>query len=373
MGFHKKTIGILIGIAILLFITLGTTLNHPFSKFPKSIAAVPVSVAAVIEKPVDIRLELIGTIQSYATVVVHSQVEGPIVDIRFKEGQLVHQNDVLFVIDPKSYEAQLEHAKATLARDQAQLEKAEYDVNSYATLVKQGAVSDAEFQSFKATRDAALATVNADKADVDKAELFLNHTNIRAPITGITGEYLAQLGAVVKADDTALVVINQIQPIYVAFNVPENKLDDIKNIMKKHSVLVLVKPTNSTVAAEEGIIEFVNNTVDPSTGTIVMKALLNNKAGELVPGQFVNVSVVLKRIDNALVIPTRAIEKDNVGSSYIFIVNPDLSVVRSKIVAVPISDSESYVESGVKLNDRVVTDGQFQLMPGSLVEIENGN
>jgi multidrug efflux system membrane fusion protein len=332
---------------------------------------VPVAVAPVEQKNVPVQLRAIGNVEAYSTVGIKARVGGGLVQVNFKEGQDVKEGDLLFVIDPRPYQTALKQAEANLARDRALANKAQTDAVRYAELIRKQFVSQQEYDQAKATAESLGATVKADEVAVENARLNLSYCYIRAPITGRTGSLLANMGNMIKADaDTPMVVINQIQPIYVTFSIPEQFLPDIKKYLAIEKVKVDAIIPNHPKIAEPGVLTFVNNTVDIATGTVQLKATYDNSQRPLWPGLFVNVVVNLTTEPNALVIPSQAVQSGQEGQ-FVFVVKPDLTVEPRPVVVERNFNGESVLKSGVQPGEQVVTDGQVRLFPGAKVEIKN--
>ncbi|MBI2585327.1 MAG: efflux RND transporter periplasmic adaptor subunit, partial [Rhodospirillales bacterium] len=315
-----------------------------------------------------IRLEAIGAVQSRSTVQVRSRVDGQLVAAEFREGQWVKKGDLLFRIDPRTFQAQLRQAQANLARDQAQHEKARSDLDRYAQLSQKGFSSQQKYEEAKATLAALQAIIRADQAAVEMAKLQLEFTEIRAPIDGRTGNMLITPGNLIKANDTpALVVINETRPIYVAFSVPESNVADLKARMVKGPLSVTVSLPERPDKRMTGDVTFINNAVDTATGTIQLKATFANDDEILTPGQFVRVAVNLDTLTDALVVPTGAIQDGQKGS-YVFVVRSDMTVEPRNVTIGPAADNRTVVRSGVAAGETVVTDGQLRLFPGAPVQ-----
>ena len=326
--------------------------------------AVPVTVAAAVRKPFPVALTVIGNVEAYSTVAIKSRVDGEILSAGFKEGQTVHKGDLLFSIDPRPFEAALRQAEANLSRDKAQLEGAKLDLDRYSKLAKSGFGTQQKYEESQTAVDALQATIQADQAAIETAKLNLSYTEIRAPIEGRTGSVLIHPGNLVKANDTnPLVVINQVRPIYVSFAVPEQYLPEIDRRMSQGPVRVEVRLADEHEPPATGRLSFVNNAVDASTGTIQLKATFPNDDGWLVPGAFVHVRLVLKTIENAVVVPTPAIQAGQDGS-YVYVVDADGTAARRVVTGLVEAGDETAVETGLEAGDRVVTDGQLRLRPG---------
>ena len=332
---------------------------------------VPVAVSTVVQKTVPVQIRAIGNVEAYSTVSVKSQIGGELLRIHFKEGQDVKKGALLFTIDPRPYEAALKQAEANLARDTAQLENARVDARRYAELVKKGYVAQQQYDQVQTNAAALEAIVLADKAAVENARLQLSYCYIYAPLNGRTGSLLSHQGDMIKANaDNPMVVINQIQPIYVTFSVPEQNLKEIKKYMTAGKLKVEAIISGYEDPPAQGIITFVDNTVDISTGTIKLKGTFENKEKRLWPGQFVNVVLTLTAQPDAVVVPSQAVQTGQEGL-YVFIVKSDLTV-ESRLVVTGINlGGEVVIEKGLKPGEQVVTDGQLRLVPGAKVEIKS--
>jgi len=340
-------------------------------KAPPKKDAVPVSASDVVQRTVPVQLRAIGNVEAYTTVGVKAQIGGELQTVHFKEGQDVRKGDILFTIDPRPYEAALKQAEANLAKDSAQLENAREEVRRYAELVKKGYVAQEQFDQIRTNFAAFEATVNADRAVVENARLQVKYCYIYSPVTGRTGSLLSQQGNLIKANaDNPIVVINQVQPIYVTFSVPEQYLGEIKKYMAMEKVKVDAVIGTDEAHPVEGILTFVDNAVDVTTGTIKLKATFANAEKRLWPGQFVNVVMTLTTQPNAIVIPAPAVQTGQSGQ-YVFVIKDDLTVESRPVDVGRALDGESVIEKGLRAGEKVVTDGQLRLVPGVRVEIKN--
>ncbi len=338
---------------------------------PPKKQVVPVTAAAVVQKTVPVQIRAIGNVEAYSTVGVKSQIGGELARVHFREGQDVKNGDLLFTIDPRPYEAALKQAEANLTKDTAQLENAREEVRRYAELVKKGYVAQEQYDQIRTNSAALDATVNADKAMVENARLQLKYCYIYSPITGRTGNLQSNQGNLIKANaDNPIVTINQVQPIYVTFSVPEQYLPEIKKYMASGKLKVAVVIGNDSGHPEEGVLTFVDNTVDVTTGTIKLKATFPNRERRLWPGQFVNASLTLSSEPDAIVVPSQAVQTGQQGQ-YVFIIKNDLSVEMRAVVSSRSQDGETVLTKGVRAGERVVTDGQLRLTPGATVEIKS--
>lgn len=336
---------------------------------------VPVLIAQAVLKTVPIQLHAIGTVEAYSTVSIRSQIDGKIAEIHFREGQDVNKGDLLVTIDPRPLEAALRQAEANLARDRAQLAQAVNDEKRYSYLLTQGVGSREQSDQAHATAQALRATVMADQAAVQTAKINLGYTEIRSPIDGRTGNLMLHPGNLVKANDAAstIVVINQIKPIYVDFNVPEKDLDEVRRDMTGHRLAVLVRPRTRELqaASESGTLSFIDNTVNADTGTFELKGLLPNATERLWPGQFVDVTLTLSEIPDTILVPSQAVQTGQDGS-FVFVVERDMAAKARPVVVGDSLDGQTVIKSGLKAGESVVTDGQLRLFPGAKVKIKSG-
>ncbi len=335
--------------------------------------AVPVTAAIVVQKTVPVQVRAIGNVEAYSTVGVKSQIGGVLMRAHFREGQDVNKGSLLFTIDPRPYEAALKQAEANQAKDNAQLENAREEVRRYAELVKKGYVAQEQYDQIRTNAAALEATVNADKAAVENAQLQLKYCYIYSALTGRTGSLISHEGDLIKANaDSSMVVINQIQPIYATFSVPEQYLAEIKKYMAAGNVKVEAVIGNDDAHPVAGVLTFVDNAVDMTTGTIKLKATFANQEKRLWPGLFVSVRVTLTEQTDAIVVPSHAIQTGQSGQ-YVFVIKEDLAVESRPVVVARSLNGETVVEKGVAAGEKVVTDGQLRLVPGSKVEIKGGN
>jgi len=354
--------------ALSLLVVLGCS-----RKGAGAVARIPVTVARAEQRAVPYEIIATGAVEPRQTVAVQSQVTGVLTQVEFREGDEVVAGQVLFRIDPRPFQAALDQARAMLARDLAQAQSAQLDAQRYAELVKQDYVTQSDYEAKKAAAEALQAVVRADSAAVASAELNVDWATIRAPIAGRTGRLLVREGNLVRANANAtdpLVVINQIHPILVRFAVPEAHLADIQRY-RKNRLPVLVSPSKTDTVFAEGTLTFVDNSVDTTTGTVLLKAEFPNRDSALWPGEFLNTRLQLYIEDKALVVPSQAVMSGQQGS-YLFVVNQD-GTARSQPVTVERTAGAYAVltqGAGVSVGDEVVTDGQLRLVPGAPVEIK---
>jgi membrane fusion protein, multidrug efflux system len=332
--------------------------------------AVLVTVAPVVQRAMPLEIRVIGSAEAEATVAVHAQITGAITSVNFKEGDDVTEGQVLFTLDRRPLEATLQQVQANLARDLAQAEDARTQAGRYQTLAGRGLVSGQELQAKSTTAAALDATVEADRAALENAKVQLEYATIKAPISGRTGALIVHAGNLVRANDaTALVVINRIAPINVTFGIPEGQLPAFKRFLAERSLRVEANAPSET-APSTGTITFIDNAVDPTTGTIKIKGSFANEDRRLWPGQFVNVVVTLRTDPAAVVVPTAAIQAGQQGD-FAFVVKPDQTVDLRTVIVDRTAGTESIVKDGLKPGETVITDGQLRLVAGSHIKVKS--
>lgn len=331
--------------------------------------AVPVTAAHVVRKDVPVQLRTIGTVEAYSSVSIKTMVTGQIVKVGFREGQDVKKGDPIFVIDPRPYEAALKTAEAILARNEVLKENAEKDLKRYASLIEKDLVPRQQFDQATSSAAALAATVNADRSVVENARVQLSYCFIHSPIGGRTGNLFIKEGNVVKANDAALVTINQIVPINVSFSIPEHHLADIRKYQEAGTLRVEASIRGQEDKPLAGTLAFIGNAVDNSTGTIQLKGTFTNANRRLWPGQFVTVELTLATKKGAVLVPTQAVQTGQRGQ-FVFIVKPDQTVESRPVVTGETVRGETVIEKGLQADERVVTDGQLRLVPGARVEIK---
>jgi multidrug efflux system membrane fusion protein len=356
--------------------------------------AVPVTVGFVVQKAMPVELRAIGSVEAYSTVIVKTQIQGELMRVFFTEGQDVRKGDPLFELDPRPYEeavraaeaalardiAQQKQAEANLARDIAQAEYARKQAGRYGRLAAQGVVSreqteqmssnatalDQSTSADRAAIDSSRAAVIADKSAIDSAKLNLAYCHINSPINGRTGNLLVHQGNVVKATDVNLITINQVQPIYVDCNVPGINLAEIKRSMAAGKLKVTAIPKDGS-APKYGSLTFIDNNIDTTTGTILVKGTFPNEDRKLWPGEFLDVVLTLRTLPNAIVVPSQALQTGQEGQ-FVFVVNRDQRVESRPVQVAWRADNDVVIESGLKPGERVVTDGQLRLVPGGKIK-----
>ena len=341
------------------------------AKGGRGAAAVPVTAVTVAQQDVPFRLKAIGNVEPFSTVALKARVDGQIIEVNFKEGQEVRRGSVLFKIDPRPYEATLRQVEATHARDVAQRDQARSQERRYQELLQKNFVSKEAYAQIRTNADSAEAVAQASKAALDNARLNLEYCTIRSPIDGYTGKIQIAKGNLVKANDSiALVVLNQVHPIYVNFAVQEQLLGAIRNYMARGPIVVEAAPPSADKPAASGTLVFVDNAVDSTTGTIKLRAQFANKDNALWPGQFVNVTVKLYHQKGAIVVPTQAVQTGPDGQ-YVFVVKPDMTTEVRKVVVDRTDGDNAVIGKGLAGGERVVVRGQLRLAPGAKVTTRN--
>jgi membrane fusion protein, multidrug efflux system len=338
-------------------------------KAAKGPPPVSVTVAKVAQETVPVRLRAIGNVEAYLTVAIKARVDGQIVAVNFREGEPVKKGAVLFRIDPRPYEAALRQAEANALRDRAARDQARSQAERYQELLAKNFISKDAYAQIRTNAETAEATARASQAALENARLNVEYCTIRSPLDGYVGKTLLQAGNLVKANDVnALVVINQVRPIYVNFGVPEQNLPEIRKYNAAAPLRVDVIPSDPAGPRPSGKLIFIDNAVDPSTGTIRMRAQFDNTDAALWPGQFVNVSVQIYEQPDAIVIPSQAVQNGPDGQ-YVYVIGDD-SLAQMRRIQVQRADAErTIVASGLQPGERVVTRGQLRLAPKTRVQI----
>ena len=362
---------------------------------------VPVVTTHVVAKPMPVTIPAVGTAEPLATVQIRAQVTGQLSAIHFTEGQEVRKGAPLFTLDARPFEAALQQAEAVLARDTAQAKNAQSQRVRYEDLFKRGLIPRDQYETQMATATALESTLAADQAQIENAKLNLQYTKIVAPISGRTGSLNVHQGDLIRANDTTpLVIINQVAPIYVTFSVPGRFLPDIRRYNAQHPLRIEARiqpggtpgapqiappnpgaaPADATdggskvdppsnpapLAIESGNVSFIDNTVDPTTGTIRLKGTFGNDDHALWPGLFVQVTLVLRTDPSAIVVPSVAVQASQAGQ-FVFVVKPDKTAEVRNVVVERQQGEESVISQGLKAGEEVVTDGQLRLTAGARV------
>lgn len=332
--------------------------------------SVPVAVVSAQQKDIPVQLGAIGNVRPYSTISIRSRVDGQLQKASFKEGDYVNKGQLVFTIDPRPFEAALDQAKAVLARDLALATNAVVSLRRNLELAKSQIIAPTELDQSRANADAARATVVASEEAVKSAELQLSYCYIRSPVDGRVGVLLANEGNMIKNNDTIMAIINQVKPINIDFSVPEKELLNIRRYMEEQGGL----KTEATIPNDNsppqlGELSVINNTVDPATGTILLRSIFSNPNEKLWPGQFVDVKLTLTIQRDAVVVPSQAIQVSQEGKN-VFVVRPDSTVEARPVVTGRQVGSEIVIEKGLKPHERVVTSGQLRLVSGMKVRIQ---
>lgn len=318
--------------------------------------------------PIDLRT--IGNVEAIATVEIKAQVGGELLSVHFAEGQEVKKGDLLFTIQPKLYATQLAQAEANLARDRVTAANAQREAERNIELAKKGAVSKEQLEQFRAQAEAAAATVKADEALAEIARVQLGYTTVESPIDGRTGALQVKAGNLIKASaDTPMVTINQLAPIYVTFSLPEQHLADIRKNSAERKLPATALDSKSGKPLASGELTFISNAVDVATGTILLKATFPNDDRALWPGAFVDVVLHLATEPNALVVPSSAVTNGQSGQQ-VFVIKEDATVELRPVEIERSVGEESVLRRGLNAGERIVTDGQSRLTPGSKVDVK---
>lgn len=329
---------------------------------------VPVTVAQVEQRIVPFEITAPGTVEPIRAVAVAAQVSGLVTAVRFNEGDEVTERQILFEIDARPYRNALQQARASVARDAAQYANAKRQVERYEALAKNEYVSDEQFQTLRANAEALSAALKSDSAALDNARINLENTTIRAPISGRTGSLLIKEGNLVRAPGSGpMVLLNQTKPIMVRFSVPATFLPEIRKRSQADTLLVRARPANDDRLPLQGVLTFVDNAVDTTTGTIMLKASFTNDEAILWPGQFVTTTLVLYS-EEAIVAPASAVMNGDHGP-YVFVIGEDQKAESRPITVSRTLDDVVIVTRGLALNETVVSDGQLRLVPGAKVDI----
>jgi len=354
-------------IAVLTLIAISACSKNDPPRSP----TVPVSVATVKRSAIPYVVTANGVAEPMQTVAVEAQVNGILNRVTFAEGQAVQAGQVLFQIDARPYVAVLNQARAQLTRDEAMAANARRDAARYAALVKEGYVTGSQADQAEAAAASAAANVAADQANVQKAALDVANCTIVAPIGGRTGSLLVRQGNLVKANSQPpLVVINQIQPILVRFSIPQSQFPDIQRYYRSGNALqVRATPSEGTGVPLDGTLAFVDNNVDSTTGTVLLKARFSNPDGTMWPGQYMSVALQLYVDPNALTLPAPAVMTGQQGT-YVYTVDSTSTARQRPVQVARTVDSVAVIASGLRDGERVVIDGQSRLIPGSKVAIK---
>ncbi len=337
---------------------------------PKPKSAVPVTVTTAISGSVPITFATNGTVEPIQTVAIQPQVSGPITEVRFREGDEVQQGQVLFLIDPRPYQASLAQAQAVLARDRATATATRGDSARYASLVGKGYVTQSQAAQYAANAGAAAATIASDQAQVETARLNLSYATIRAPISGKTGNLNVRLGNQVRVPNPVpLVTINAVAPVLVRFAVPDGVLPQVRAAQRAgHTLDVTVAGAVVNGAVEHGLVDFIDNAVDTTTGSVLLKARFPNTDRRLWPGAFLPLTLGLGHTPQGTLLPSVAVQNGPQGE-YVFMPEAGRKARQVTVTTGGAADGLTLVTQGVAVGDTVVVDGQSRLTPGTVMTI----
>jgi len=332
---------------------------------------VPVQVATATRGDVDLSLKLVGRAEAFSTVTLRARVSGQLQTLAFKPGAQVKKGELLIQIDPSLLKAQLDQTRGTVARDQAQLIKAQADQQRYSDMLAKGFVSKADYDTYQANLGIAKATLQSDQAAQETAQTQLDYARIVAPFDGVIGSPLVWPGAQITADSTDIVVLNQIEPIRIAFSIPEESLAALRSAQTRGEVTVQAAIPGDKGQPLAGALEFIDNAVDATTGTIVVKGRFDNADHRLTSGQFVQVTLPTTRIANAVSVPVEALQSSAKGS-FVFVLGKDGKVQQRYVTPGPTAGARLVIDKGVEAGEQVVTEGQMLLVDGARAHVKTG-
>jgi multidrug efflux system membrane fusion protein len=384
-------------LVLLLLSTWGCTAH---TAAPPAPAGTPVVVAKVSQKLMPVEVTSVGNVEPISTVAIKAQVSGELLNVHFKEGDFVQKGQLLFTIDSRSFQGQvgtmqaniekdqasLKQAEANLAKDTAQLEYAQREVKRYETLQQRGLIATESSEQVRSQANAMQESTRADRAAIENvrailevdqhaltaAKLQLSYTTIYSPIDGRTGAVMLKPGNLIKSADVPIVIVNQTNPIYVNFTVPQQYWPEIKKNIKDAALHVTATVAQDPTHPLQGNVIFVDNAVDATTGTLHLKASFENSENQFLPGMFVNVVLRLSEQPNTKVIPSQALTEGQNGT-FVYVVKPDNSVELRPVVSSRSYEGSAAIDKGLELDEMVVIDGQARLTPKSKVQIKNGS
>jgi len=340
-------------------------------KKPPGNKPVPVVTAVAVKKTIPVQIRAMGSVEAFQSISVRSQITAQIAKVFFREGQDVKKGELLLALDCRTTEADLAQAQATLAKDRALARYADEQVKRYADLLKKDYVAKEQYEQFQASAAALQATIRSDEALVESSTVKMQYCSIYSPIDGRAGMLKVNQGNLVKENDTEILTINQIQPVNVAFAIPEKDLPRVKKHL--HSSRLEVKafiPGEDN--PEAGELTFVDNAIDRTTGTITLKGTFANGARRLMPGQFVNVVLILANEPDVVTVPSQSVEQGQEGP-YVYVVGQGSTVELRQVATGADVAGETVIVTGLKPGERVVTDGQMRLTPGAKVTLKTSN
>ena len=349
---------------------------------------IPVIATTVQQRDMPIILTGLGTVTALNTATVHSQITGLLISVDFKEGQLVKKGDLLARIDPRTYQAQLDQAEATLSHDQTHLQNAQTNLQRYGGLAKENSIALEQVSNQQAAVDELIAQIKSDQAAIDNAKAQLSYSSLVAPFDGVTGFRLLDVGNIIhpptssaaspapaqsmQADPNALVVVTEVQPISVIFTVATTSIPEVQDAVAKGPLQAIAYSQDDKTQLDTGSLLVVNNQADPSSGTVQLKAVFPNQQRQLWPGTFVSVRLVLSTQHDALTVPLDAVQQGPQGR-VVFVVGPDHKVALRPVSMRQSLNGVALIETGLHAGETVVVRGQYRLSPGTLVTLANPN
>jgi membrane fusion protein, multidrug efflux system len=346
--------------------------SKPASAAPPAVPTVPVVAGTVNSSDVPIYLQGVGTVIAYNTVIVRSQIQGQITKINFSEGQAVKTGDLLAVIDPRPYQAQLDQANANRTRDEAQLTNAEANLKRYTTLGNQGWATPQLVETQTAQVAQLNAAIKADEAAIEWAQTQLSYTQLTSPIDGVTGIRQVDIGNIIHpTDPNGLVVVTQLEPISVIFTLPETALPQVQQQLANGALKVEAYSQDNTMKLDEGSLDFIDNEIVQTTGSVRFRANFPNKEHKLWPGELVNAWLLLDTRHDGLTVPAPAVQQGPQGP-YVYVINADSTVAVRPVKVAQVSGGQALIDSGLSAGEQVVVDGQYKLQPGIHVTILHG-
>jgi membrane fusion protein, multidrug efflux system len=342
------------------------------ARAPAAVPTVPVVAGTVTSGDVPIYLQGVGTVIAYNTVIIRSQIQGQITKINFTEGQAVKTGDLLAVIDPRPYQAQLDQANANRSRDEAQLTNAQANLKRYSTLGNQGWATPQLVETQQAQVKQLQAAIKADEAAIEWAQTQLSYTQLTSPIDGVTGIRQVDIGNIIHpTDPNGLVVVTQVEPISVIFTLPETNLPQVQQHLADGTLKVVAYSQDNTMKLDEGNIDFIDNEIVQTTGSVRFRANFPNKEHKLWPGELVNAWLLLDTRHDGLTVSASAVQQGPQGP-YAYVINPDSTVAVRPVKVAQVSGGRALIDTGLSAGEQVVVDGQYKLQPGVHVTILHG-
>jgi multidrug efflux system membrane fusion protein len=355
----------LAAIVVIWRLNVGTEVPQAVAQTPAP--GIPVTAGTVAAQDVPVFLSGIGTVQAYNSVAIKSRVDGQIVKIDFKEGQEVTKGEPLIEIDPRPYQAALQQAQAAKQKDEALLAGAQLDLQRYEKLLGTGYQTRQSYDNQIAQVGQLQAAIKGDEAQINTAKLNLSYAEIQSPIDGRLGAKLVDIGNLVHANDnTPLVMITEVKPIFVSFTLPQDNFDDLRESQNKAPLAVYAYSGDGKKQLAEGKLTLIDNAIDQATGTIHLKARFDNEDERLWPGEFVSLRAVLSTRRDVATVPSQTVQ-DGPDGHYAYVIKPDNTVERRAVEVASIQDGIAVVTKGLTPGERVVVDGQYRLTNGARV------